>query len=240
MRHNVRCVGQGVGVAQLVAVDVSGEPRSWTELGSDHLPVGGVVEEFLDELTPRWTGPPVADARDDYRDGAAPDGTSPTPTTAAARRAAALRAAAQAKQPAAVDRAEAGLRAMLKNGQPIEFRALARIAGDSPSTSFTTMTSCAAASSSFAASRSTSTARTPPPRPATAPSSAASPPSSALSADGASKRSGFCASSSPPPTGNRSGSDDTPRRVRDPSTELRPMRSVDQPFHPPQKRDVIS
>ena len=70
MRHNVRCVGQGVGVAQLVAVDVSGEPRSWTELGSDHLPVGGVVEEFLDELTPRWTGPPVADARDDYRDGA--------------------------------------------------------------------------------------------------------------------------------------------------------------------------
>jgi hypothetical protein len=70
VRHNVRCVGQGVGVAQLVAVDVSGEPRSWTELGSDHLPVGGVVEEFLDELTPRWTGPPVADARDDYRDGA--------------------------------------------------------------------------------------------------------------------------------------------------------------------------
>ncbi len=49
--------------------------------------------------------------------------------TAAARRAAALRAAAQAKQQAAVDRAETGLRAMIKAGESIEFRALARTAG---------------------------------------------------------------------------------------------------------------
>lgn len=49
--------------------------------------------------------------------------------TAAARRVSALRAAALAKRQAAVDRAEAGLRGMIKAGQPIEFRALARAAG---------------------------------------------------------------------------------------------------------------
>lgn len=55
--------------------------------------------------------------------------TDPTAETAAARRATALRAAARAKRQAAVDRAEAGLRAMIKAGEPIEFRALARTAG---------------------------------------------------------------------------------------------------------------
>lgn len=70
----------------------------------------------------------MADEPKHDRDGAAPDASNPAPT-AAARRAAALRAAAQAKQQAAVVRAEAGLRAMVKTGQPIEFRALARIAG---------------------------------------------------------------------------------------------------------------
>lgn len=48
---------------------------------------------------------------------------------AADSRAAALRTAARAKQAAAIDRAEAGLRAMLKAGEPIEFRRLARTAG---------------------------------------------------------------------------------------------------------------
>lgn len=50
-------------------------------------------------------------------------------TAAADSRAAALRAAATAKQHAAVERAEAGLRALLKAGEPIEFRGLARAAG---------------------------------------------------------------------------------------------------------------
>lgn len=49
--------------------------------------------------------------------------------TAATRRATALRAAALAKRQAAVERAEAGLRAMIKTGETIEFRALARTAG---------------------------------------------------------------------------------------------------------------
>lgn len=49
--------------------------------------------------------------------------------TAAARRASALRAAALAKRQVAVAKAETGLRHMIKTGQPIEFRALARTAG---------------------------------------------------------------------------------------------------------------
>lgn len=55
--------------------------------------------------------------------------TEATEGTAATRRATALRAAARAKRQAAVDRAEAGLRTMIKAGEPIEFRALARTAG---------------------------------------------------------------------------------------------------------------
>lgn len=45
------------------------------------------------------------------------------------RRATALRTAAQSKHEAAVARAEAGIREMIKAGDRIEFRALARLAG---------------------------------------------------------------------------------------------------------------
>ena len=51
------------------------------------------------------------------------------PAAAAEQRAKALRAAAAAKQQAAVARAEAGLRTMVKDGHPIDFRGLARAAG---------------------------------------------------------------------------------------------------------------
>jgi hypothetical protein len=50
-------------------------------------------------------------------------------STAAERRAAALRQAAQAKQQAAVARAETAIRALIKNQQEINFRSVARAAG---------------------------------------------------------------------------------------------------------------
>lgn len=50
-------------------------------------------------------------------------------TEIAERRAQALRSAANAKRQAAIDRADAGLRAMVKDGQAVDFRALARAAG---------------------------------------------------------------------------------------------------------------
>jgi Family of unknown function (DUF6262) len=50
-------------------------------------------------------------------------------STAAERRATALRQAAQAKQHAAVARAETAIRALIKNHQEINFRSVARAAG---------------------------------------------------------------------------------------------------------------
>jgi hypothetical protein len=50
-------------------------------------------------------------------------------STAAERRATALRQAAQAKQHAAVARAETAIRALIKNQQEINFRSVARAAG---------------------------------------------------------------------------------------------------------------
>jgi uncharacterized coiled-coil DUF342 family protein len=50
-------------------------------------------------------------------------------TETAAHRADALRAAAHAKHTAAVARAEKGLRAVLKNNEPVDFRHIARTSG---------------------------------------------------------------------------------------------------------------
>lgn len=72
---------------------------------------------------------------DDHRTASRPPTPAPHPDatpaqcTTAEKRATALRAAAHAKQDAAIARAEAGLRTMIKAGDRIGFRALARVAG---------------------------------------------------------------------------------------------------------------
>lgn len=74
----------------------------------------------------------MADSLDDISGTIGPDlepRAGPTHAGPADKRAAALRAAAQSKREAAVARAEAGLRAMIRAGDRIEFRALARLAG---------------------------------------------------------------------------------------------------------------